>query len=141
MGTGACSTVCPAEAIQMVLRENDPDRYMPVIHPAEAACVLCDDLSCMKACPTGALKLVSREAIQIGFAEVDTEECITWNGQDQTCRFCVDRCPVGADALWIKEKDSRLGPVVGAACVGCGVCEFHCPVYPAAIRVMEYRGV
>lgn len=134
-GGGACAKSCPAEAILMVPRGGDSEGFAPMIHPSDAPCVVCDDLACMKACPSGALTLVPRELIQMGRAKVNFDECLAWSGLDQMCNYCVDRCPMGADALRITEKEGRRGPAVEAGCVGCGVCEYHCPVFPAAIRI------
>jgi ferredoxin len=53
-GIGACAEVCPADAIQLRPREGDPDRLAPIIVPDEAACIVCEDLACMAACPSGA---------------------------------------------------------------------------------------
>ena len=107
-----------------------------LIRPSEAACVLCDELACMKACPTGALTLVPREAIRIGLAEVNAVLCLAWSGRDSTCAACAERCPLGAAAIVIEERGGAKGPVVReGGCTGCGVCEYYCPVYPAAIRI------
>ncbi|MEE9274877.1 MAG: 4Fe-4S dicluster domain-containing protein [bacterium] len=140
IGGGECARACPAYAILLIPREDDPTRVAPVIRPADGACVLCEDLSCMKACPSGALTLVPREAIRIGIARVDPEECWSWSGQDDECRDCVDKCPIGAGAIWIAKEEGGRGPAVGDACTGCGLCEYHCPVYPGAIRVELREG-
>ncbi|MBI1724680.1 MAG: 4Fe-4S dicluster domain-containing protein [Candidatus Tectomicrobia bacterium] len=136
LGSAACSIACPANAIRMVPRRDDPGLIGPLIRPAENACVLCEGLSCMKACPTGALTLVPREAIRIGLAGVDGGECLAWSGQQESCAACAERCPVGAAAIVIEERGGARGPVVReAGCTGCGVCEYYCPVYPSAIRI------
>lgn len=136
-GSGDCAKACPADAILMYPRTEGEDTFalQPVIRAADSPCVVCDDLACMKACPTGALTLVPREAIRMGRAEVDAAECLAILGQDEDCRFCADRCPIGAAAIRMERWDGKIGPVVKDGCVGCGVCEFHCPVYPGAIRV------
>lgn len=136
-GGGACAKSCPAEAIRMIPREGDAGRLVPVVRPSDSPCVVCDDLSCMKVCPSGALRLVPREQIRMGRARLNLGECLAWSGFDEMCRYCVDRCPMGAQALRMGEEDGRRAPIVGAGCVGCGVCEYHCPVYPAAIWIEE----
>ena len=136
-GTGLCAEACPVDAILIVPLKSDPDRDTPMIEPSVAACVLCEDLACMAACPTGALKAVPREAIRIGLAKIDPEECFAWSDKDDTCDYCVDRCPVGESAIRMVSRGKNRGPAVGEGCVGCGVCEYHCPVYPAAIRVFK----
>jgi ferredoxin-type protein NapG len=136
-GLGACADVCPANAILMLPREDETGRDSPLIQPAIAACVICEDLSCMKVCPSGALKLVERDAIRIGIAKIDHDECLAWTDMDVSCRDCVDKCPVGESAIRFETRGESHGPVMGSGCVGCGVCEFHCPSYPEAIRVFE----
>ncbi len=123
-GGGACAKSCPADAILMVPREGDSGGFSLYLSAA-----------CMKACPSGALTLVPRELIRMGRAKLDFDECLAWSGLDEMCSYCVDRCPMGTDALRMEEKEGRRGPAVEAGCVGCGVCEYHCPVFPAAIRI------
>ncbi|MFQ5682211.1 MAG: 4Fe-4S dicluster domain-containing protein [Candidatus Binatia bacterium] len=135
-GTGACADVCPAKAIQLRPREDTPSLRAPVIIPNEAACVVCDELACMSACPSGALVPVPREKIRIGFARVNTETCVAWTGTDPGCNYCVARCPLGTPAISIDKKADGKGPVVKDACIGCGVCEYYCPTQPPAIRVL-----
>src|SRR5689334_13925772 len=57
--SGSCADACPAHAI--VLRPaaaGDEQRATPYVDPDLSACVVCDELACMKACPSGALRLV-----------------------------------------------------------------------------------
>lgn len=134
-GVGACAEVCPAEAIKLVSRADDSGTRHPVIVPQEAACIVCEDLACMKACPSSALTLVPREEIRIGFAQVSPDSCLAWSGTDPGCDYCVDRCPLGSQAIRFERAGPVRGPVVEEGCVGCGVCEYFCPTQPSAIRV------
>jgi MauM/NapG family ferredoxin protein len=136
-GSGACAEVCPAHAIQLRPREGDRKHLAPTIVPNEAPCVVCDELACMTACPSGALMPVSRESIRIGYARVSAAACLAWRGVDPSCNYCVDRCPLGADAISMEETEHGKGPAVKEGCVGCGVCEHYCPTQPAAVRVLE----
>jgi ferredoxin-type protein NapG len=126
-----CVTVCPVAAIKLVSSSDPRQDRKPAIDPGIQACVLCDDLSCMRVCPTGALQKLSREAIRMGVAVLRADVCVRTRGED--CQICVDKCPIGVAALDIS---SPGGPVVvKAACVGCGVCEMYCPTQPKAIVV------
>ena len=125
------------DAIQIRPLEEDPGRAAPVIVPAEAACVVCEELACMEACPSGALTLVPREEFRIGLARVNPDECLAWEGIDPGCDYCADRCPLGKIAISMEKTEQGRGPVVKEGCVGCGVCEFYCPAGPAAIKVFE----
>ena len=101
------------------MRSADPALHgTPYIVATQQACVVCDDLSCMKACPSGALHLVAKEQIAMGTAHVDLATCVRSRGEP--CRECVDRCPIGESALAL---DARGRVDVRSGCVGCGVCE------------------
>ncbi len=130
--SGHCITACPVKAIRP-LRSADPTRDgTPYIIPSHQACVLCDDLACMKACPSGALTLVPKEQIRIGLARVDHGRCSRSSGEP--CRECVDRCPIGSSAIGLDDR-GRV-EVRAAGCTGCGVCELYCPTSPRAITIL-----
>lgn len=137
---GRCADVCPANAIALV-REHKPRMFgTPYIEPDKQACVICDELACMKVCPSGALKLVERTAIRIGLADVDHDICVRSHGEN--CTICIDRCPIGSAALHLDDQGrvEVIDPrVTGLGCTGCGVCEQQCPTRPVrAIRVLMY---
>ncbi len=128
--SGACVEVCPVKAIQVVVSRDPSQDGTPFLLAQERACVVCDDLSCMKACPSGALELLPREQIDMGVAVIEDSLCRRNFRED--CTECVDRCPLGPTALTINDY-GRLE--VRDGCVGCGVCEHYCPTSPRAIRV------
>jgi ferredoxin-type protein NapG len=93
---------------------------------------MCDDLSCTKDCPSGALQPVSAENVDMGIAEVDPELCVRRQGED--CQICVDKCPVGPLAIDIPDLGGEVEVKVDG-CTGCGVCQMYCPTDPRAIVV------
>ncbi len=137
---GECVTACPARAIK--LDENTAD-HLPYIIARQSPCVVCNDLSCMKACPTGALKLVeSREQIQMGYAITDMSRCLRGGGfaiydeptsiTGEDCQLCVTQCPIGKEAIAV---DHHGCIEVRHGCIGCGVCEQVCPTEGPSIWV------
>jgi MauM/NapG family ferredoxin protein len=128
----ACVRACPAQSILLDLCPDSPTGGKPYIVARQSPCVICDDLSCMKACPTAALQLVAqRTDIDMGAAVVDHGRCLRQaSGED--CRLCVNQCPIGHDALTLNDS-GRVA--VGPGCTGCGVCEWVCPTEPASIVV------
>ncbi|MCK6455409.1 MAG: 4Fe-4S dicluster domain-containing protein [Phycisphaerae bacterium] len=138
--SGACADVCPAKCIRLVQGDDEETRGTPLIDPDLAACVVCEELACMRACPSGALSLVGKHAIRMGLAIVREQTCVRSRGDD--CRICVERCPLGGDAIRIGD-DGRVDVIDpakhhGIGCVGCGVCQFYCPTTPKAIYVRLY---
>ncbi len=133
---GACVEACPAEAIFPLgasdWRAERGGAGTPVIDPGRAACVICDGLKCTHVCPSGALlPVLEPSSIQMGLAEVYDALCTRSRGE--ACSLCVDRCPLGKSAIRLDGE----GPphVLQGGCVGCGVCELHCPTSPKAVTV------
>ncbi|MFQ5430536.1 MAG: 4Fe-4S dicluster domain-containing protein [Phycisphaerae bacterium] len=136
---GNCVDACPAGAIFSWSDGDDLRRGTPYLDPDRRACVLCDDLACMKSCASGALQLVDRAAIRIGLAEVDDAACLRSGGED--CTVCIDACPLGSTAIRLDGSTVEvLDPrPTGEGCTGCGVCQEQCPTRPKrAIRVVPY---
>lgn len=127
---GNCIEVCPAKAIR-ALPDNRESPGTPYLDPDLSACVICDELACMKACPSGALQVVEPAQIRMGTAEVNPELCVRSHGEE--CRLCVDKCPIGSTAVTLNHV-GRVD-VNAAGCVGCGTCQFYCPTTPKAIVV------
>ena len=137
---GDCVRACPAQCIVL-----DPMMAggLPHIVARVSPCVVCDDLSCMKACPTGVLSLVDAVTdIAMGVAKVDQSRCLRGvggeagaaqdGGIEPACRICIDECPLGDQAIGL-DSDSLVE--VRGGCVGCGVCERVCPTEPASVVV------
>jgi MauM/NapG family ferredoxin protein len=129
--SGKCVAACPVHAIWLVGSSDPREDHKPVIEASAQACVICDDLSCMKACPTGALQLVPKHEIRMGLAVLHADACLRTRGED--CQICVDKCPVGTSAIEIPYPGAPV--TVRDACTGCGVCEMYCPTHPRAITV------
>jgi ferredoxin len=81
----------------------------------------------------------------LGVAFIDEERCIPFvEGRD--CIVCEEMCPVTEKAIELEQKsvvNERgemtivLQPsVIADLCIGCGICEYQCPLDgEAAIRV------
>ena len=129
---GNCVDVCPQNSIKFSGLEAGFVAGFPVVKVNEKPCFVCDDLSCMKNCPTGALVLVPKEEIKMGYAEVIQDKCITY--QDKECNICVTSCPFPEVAISI---DENKHPLVTDKCTGCGLCDYWCEFN--AIKIQSYR--
>lgn len=97
---------------------------------------------CSEVCPAGAFHLIDKEeksGIQIGHAVVAADFCISALGEAE-CGNCARHCPTGAIEMVPSDPDDELSPSVPAVnenvCIGCGACEYLCPVRPlSAIHV------
>ena len=97
---------------------------------------------CSQVCPAGAIKpidAIEKSSIQTGHAVVLAKACISAQGKDE-CGNCARHCPAGAIEMVPSNPADELSPAVPAvnetACIGCGACEYVCPVRPlSAIHV------
>jgi formate hydrogenlyase subunit 6/NADH:ubiquinone oxidoreductase subunit I len=76
-------------------------------------------------------------------ASIDKNRCIAW-GEQRSCIVCEEMCPVPDKAIVLEKSDAKtnlsstllLPKVIESRCIGCGICEYKCPVDgPAAIKV------
>ncbi len=147
---GECMKVCPNNALQPTLTVAGLEglwspTLVPRIGYCEPSCVLCSEV-----CPTGAIwQITPREKgwvvgvgtksqpIRLGTAFYDRGRCLPW-AMATDCIVCEEWCPVSPKAIYVEEaqvvdsagnvktlKQPRVDP---SRCVGCGACEFACPV-------------
>ena len=117
-----CLLACPHQSIRKLGHEFGDNLGTPAIIPDESPCYLCDDLPCVAACKTGALVADSPRAVRMATAVIDPHKCYV--AQGQPCDYCVERCPIGHDAIHFSEPLPLISP---DACTGCGVCVYLCP--------------
>lgn len=145
---GLCVRDCPFD----VLRLSELGEQIPLGTPyfvaREAPCEMCEDIPCVKACPTGALdhSLENIDDARMGLAAViDQENCLAYRGL--RCEVCFNVCPLRNDAISLdmrhnprSGKHALFVPVVHSdACTGCGKCERACVLEEAAIKVFPYH--
>jgi formate hydrogenlyase subunit 6/NADH:ubiquinone oxidoreductase subunit I len=148
--------VCPNNALQPALTEAGLEGlWTPVMVPrigyCESSCVLCSQI-----CPTGAIwEITAKEKgwepqigsdtkpISLGTAFLDRGRCLPW-AMATSCIVCEEWCPTSPKAIYLQPaevadaeghwKQVKQPFVDPHRCVGCGACEYACPVQdrPAA---------
>jgi polyferredoxin/ferredoxin len=144
---GECMKVCPTNALHASFTEAGVEGlWTPVlvsrIGYCEPSCTLCGQV-----CPTGAIWEFTAaqkgwlggaaEPIRIGTAFLDHGRCLPWSMATE-CIVCEEWCPTTPKAVYLRPaevidregraKQVRQPAVDPARCVGCGACEYACPV-------------
>lgn len=120
---GQCAHICPYGAVTMAAGTGN-SRNTPMVIPRSKPCYLC--MKCPPQCPTGALDnwLRQPEQTRMGKAVILRNRCHNYTG-GVMCWTCYDRCPLRGKAVVLKDG---VIPEITDDCVGCGVCEYVCPV-------------
>jgi polyferredoxin len=148
---GECMKVCPNNSLHPTLTEAGLEglwtpTLVPRIGYCEPSCVLCSEV-----CPTGAIWQITpkdkgwvvgvggkqNQPVRLGTAFYDRGRCLPW-ALATDCIVCEEWCPVSPKAIYVEEehvidsagntktvKQPRVDP---SRCVGCGACEYACPL-------------
>lgn len=132
---GQCAQVCNYHCIELV-----PDYFWggaaPRVYHRKSPCFLC--MKCSAICPTDALRDVPMAKADMGMAYLNVKKCVDYQEESGVmCWTCYERCPLKGTAIVL--GSGGYIPEVRPECVGCGVCEYVCPV--RAITVMPKRRI
>ncbi len=143
---GQCMKICPTNALHPAIGEAGWEGiFSPVLIPAigycEYTCVLCGH-----SCPTGAIRQLSQNEktgdkqippLRIGTAFIDRGRCLPW-ASGKECIVCEEWCPTSPKAIRLEpveqsQPDGRIIKlrrpyIIAEECIGCGACEYACPV-------------
>jgi ferredoxin-type protein NapG len=142
---GLCVRDCPYHTLKLADLGEAVVSGTPYFTARDIPCEMCEDIPCVKACPSGALdrQLTDINQANMGLAAlVDHESCLNFLGL--RCDVCYRVCPVIDQAITLEtqhnprsDRHAMLLPTVHSeACTGCGKCEKSCVLPVAAIRVL-----
>lgn len=145
---GLCVKACPTGALQVDLSFTEMEGISsPVLIPRTGYCDYgCN--TCGQICPVQAippLPLEEKRKEIIGKAVIDQNRCLAWS-QHTPCIVCEEMCPIPDKAIRLQKEiftdpsgnqvEILLPHVRQHRCIGCGICEYKCPLEgEAAIRV------
>jgi polyferredoxin len=143
-----CMRACPTSALQPAITESGLEGlWTPIVTPrlgyCDYSCNACGQICPVQAIPS--LKLETKRTKVIGHAYIDRDRCIAW-ADHRDCIVCEEMCPIPDKAIYLEptQVTEQGGNVITVhlpyvdrdACIGCGICEYKCPVNgEAAIRV------
>jgi len=121
------------------IHDSVMELWAPVAHMREGYCEYTCNL-CGLVCPTEAiltLSLKEKKKTPMGLAYFNKNLCLPF-AQNVDCIVCEEHCPTPDKAIKFDLKDFILPDgsmkkvkypyVVKELCIGCGICEYKCPV-------------
>jgi MauM/NapG family ferredoxin protein len=145
---GECVRSCPTHGLQPAFNQAGLEGlWTPLLIPRLGYCAYSCN-SCGQVCPVQAippLTLEEKRTHVIGKAYIDQNRCIAWVDQ-RDCIVCEEMCPLPEKAIYLEAREFtrqdgssavvQVPHVERDKCIGCGICEFKCPLSGnAAIRV------
>jgi polyferredoxin/formate hydrogenlyase subunit 6/NADH:ubiquinone oxidoreductase subunit I len=145
-----CMKICPTTALQPAFSEAGLEGlWTPIVVPRLGYCDY-GCTACGQVCPTGAIPLLTldeKRSVVMGKARIDRDRCLPW-ASATTCVVCEEMCPTPDKSIRLEEVTViddygmelvvQQPTVLREVCIGCGICEEHCPLEgEAAIRVYD----
>jgi ferredoxin len=125
-----CVSACPTKVLQpSFLEYGFTGIMMPKMDYSVYFCNY-DCTLCSEVCPTGAIiKLTPEEKkqVQIGKVQFQQEYCVV-ETKGTSCGSCSEHCPTQAVTMVPYKNDLTIPETDTSICIGCGGCEYACPV-------------
>ncbi len=127
-----CVAKCPSDVLKPAFMEYGIGGVMqPTMYFEKGYCnyncTICSDV-----CPNGALKpltLEQKHLTQVGHVVFNRDICVV-HTEGYNCGACAEHCPTQAVTM-VPYRDGITIPHVNTdICIGCGGCEYICPVRP-----------
>lgn len=150
-----CISACPTQVLQPAMFEYGWDGILQPVMDFEKNFCNYNCNICSQVCPSGAImpvELQKKQRIQTGYARFIEQNCVVFTRQ-KDCGACSEHCPTKAydmvpanEYTEIKTEmidkapyQSRLKiPKINThTCIGCGACEYACPVIPDKAIIVE----
>lgn len=127
-----CVTACPTKVIQPSLLEYGLTGMMqPHMDYSTEYCNY-ECTICSQVCPTGAimpLTVEDKKLTQVGIVNLILDKCVVVT--DHTaCGSCSEHCPTQAVKMVPYQNGLTIPELHTPHCIGCGACEYACPVEP-----------
>jgi len=127
-----CVTNCPDQVLRPSITQHGLAGFLQPYQDFTVAFCSYNCSNCSQICPTGAIRPITieeRRLVRTGTAEFFQDRCIVKN-KGTSCGACSEHCPTQAVHMVPWKNGITIPKIEPDLCIGCGGCEFICPVRP-----------
>jgi NAD-dependent dihydropyrimidine dehydrogenase PreA subunit/polyferredoxin len=134
-----CVAHCPEQVLRPALTQHGLAGFFQPYQDFDVAFCSYNCANCSQVCPTGAIQPISveeRRAVRTGTVRLILDRCVV-KSKGTSCGACSEHCPTQAVHMIPWENGLTLPHIRPESCIGCGGCEFICPVRPAKAIIVD----
>ena len=134
-----CVARCPEQVLRPAVAENGWKGFWQPLMDFDRSFCAYECTMCGEVCPTGALiplPLEKKQITRAGMVHFFKCRCVV-HVEGTSCGACAEHCPTQAVHMVPYHGDLTIPEVDPDLCIGCGACEFICPVRPDKAIVVD----
>lgn len=127
-----CVVHCPQQVLRPSITQHGLAGFLQPFQDFDFSFCSHNCSDCSQICPTGAIQPIAveeRKTVQSGVAEFFRGRCVV-KTEGTSCGACSEHCPTQAVHMVPWKNGLTIPQVEPELCIGCGGCEFICPVRP-----------
>lgn len=134
-----CVTNCPEQVLRPSITAHGLAGFLQPYQDFNVSFCSYNCSNCSQVCPTGAIEAIrveERRAVRTGTAHFFEDLCVV-KTKGTPCGACNEHCPTQAVHMVPYENGLTIPEINEELCVGCGGCEYICPVRPHRAIVVD----
>ena len=138
-----CVVHCPEQVLRPSLTKHGLAGFFQPYQDFDVSFCSYNCANCSQVCPTGAIQPITvdeRRSIRTGAVQLILDRCVVKKNHT-SCGACSEHCPTQAVHMVPWENGLTLPQITPELCIGCGGCEFICPVRPDKAIIVNGLGV
>lgn len=127
-----CVANCPDQVLRPSITQHGLAGFLQPYQDFTVAFCSYNCSNCSQICPTGAIQPLTveeRRTVRTGTAEFFQDRCVV-KTKGTSCGACNEHCPTQAVHMVPWKGNLTIPEIDPELCIGCGGCEFICPVRP-----------
>lgn len=127
-----CVTHCPDQVLRPSITQHGLAGFLQPYQDFDISFCSYNCSNCSQICPTGAIRPISveqRRLVRTGMVKFFRHRCVV-KTDGTACGACSEHCPTQAVYMVPWKQDLTIPEVDPDLCIGCGGCEYICPVRP-----------